>query len=195
MRKIALSIVAAALIVPAAAQARTQVITIVNHVGAPHAYISRLERALRWEAGRLRHSWHTPKIRFGPGGWPLIFCMGVPTGCGGFHTWKNGRPEAVIGVGHYPFGTYDSLSASHELLEMLADPGTLRRLDGLPLEVCDPVDTLRFTRDGVWLSDFVTPLWFRPPVSAPYAIEPLDFMRVLAVPRDASDGFIWRPAS
>ena len=32
-----------------------------------------------------------------------------------------------------------SVSASHELVEMLADPTGLARSDGLPREICDPV--------------------------------------------------------
>jgi hypothetical protein len=63
-----------------------------------------------------------------------------------------------------------SITASHELLELLADPdmtmtvlddsGRARRL--YAYEVCDPVqdDRFAYALDGVRVSDFVLPAWF-----------------------------------
>jgi hypothetical protein len=62
-----------------------------------------------------------------------------------------------------------TVTLSHELLEMLADPwinwyavGSDNKI--YALEVCDAVeaDELGYEIDGVLLSDFVTPAWFEP---------------------------------
>jgi len=62
-----------------------------------------------------------------------------------------------------------TVTLSHELLEMLADPwinwcaiGSDSKI--YALEVCDAVeaDELGYQIDGVLLSDFVTPAWFEP---------------------------------
>jgi hypothetical protein len=62
-----------------------------------------------------------------------------------------------------------TVTLSHELLEMLADPwinwcavGSDSKV--YALEVCDAVeaDDLGYEIDGVLLSDFVTPAWFEP---------------------------------
>jgi hypothetical protein len=62
-----------------------------------------------------------------------------------------------------------SVTLSHELLEMLADPWInwcATGADGrvYALEVCDAVeaDTLGYEIDGVLVSDFITPAWFEP---------------------------------
>jgi hypothetical protein len=62
-----------------------------------------------------------------------------------------------------------SVTLSHELLEMLADPWINWCATGVDsrmyaLEVCDAVeaDSLGYQVDGVLLSDFITPAWFEP---------------------------------
>lgn len=66
-------------------------------------------------------------------------------------------------------GSSWTVTLSHELLEMLADPwinwcavGSDSKI--YALEVCDAVeaDNLGYMIDGVLLSDFVTPAWFEP---------------------------------
>ncbi len=72
------------------------------------------------------------------------------------------------------YGEYSS-TLSHELLEMLADPGANLYADGLvraahgkrrkamiPYEVCDAVEEDLYLIDGVHVSDFVLPEWFEP---------------------------------
>jgi len=64
---------------------------------------------------------------------------------------------------------------SHEVLEMIADPGanlyacgyylspTGRHMNAwIPYEVCDPVQENLYEIDGVRVSDFVVPEWFEP---------------------------------
>jgi hypothetical protein len=62
-----------------------------------------------------------------------------------------------------------TVTLSHELLEMLADPWInwcAQGPDGkvYALEVCDAVeaDELGYQIDGVLVSDFITPAWFEP---------------------------------
>jgi hypothetical protein len=68
-----------------------------------------------------------------------------------------------------------SSTLSHELLEMIADPGANLYADGfyrikhgvkrkamIPYEVCDAVQDETYTIDGVRVSDFVLPEWFEP---------------------------------
>ena len=66
-------------------------------------------------------------------------------------------------------GSSWTVTLSHELLEMLADPwinwcamGSYSKI--YSLEVCDAVeaDELGYQIDGVLVSDFVTPAWFEP---------------------------------
>lgn len=60
-----------------------------------------------------------------------------------------------------------SVTASHELFEMVIDPlanlwaqATSRTLYGY--EVCDPVEADRFLVDGLEMCNFVHPSWFEP---------------------------------
>ena len=66
-------------------------------------------------------------------------------------------------------GSSWTVTLSHELLEMLADPWInwcAQGSDGriYALEVCDAVesDSLGYKIDGVLVSDFITPSWFEP---------------------------------
>lgn len=86
----------------------------------------------------------------------------------------------VFAVTDQQYHLQSSVTASHELLEMLGDP----RLDDLkgPLtvnaqnvlyacEVCDAVeaDQLGYSINGIQVSDFVTPAWFHPGLPGPYS--------------------------
>ncbi len=72
------------------------------------------------------------------------------------------------------YGEYTS-TLSHELLEMVADPGVNLYADGfvrvahgrqrkamIPYEVCDAVEENLYRIDGVHVSDFLLPEWFEP---------------------------------
>jgi hypothetical protein len=86
----------------------------------------------------------------------------------GVHCDKDGKPYALVNAhGSWP------LVASHELLEMLADPtgrqtrpGPSPRRDGktveILVEVCDPCQGSRYAYaiDGVPVSDFCTPAFY-----------------------------------
>src|SRR5262249_15004692 len=88
----------------------------------------------------------------------------------GVHLDRNGQPYALV--------TYSAdwvLTASHETLEMLADPFGNRLLAGQSpktgqgrveflVEVCDPSEAaeLGYTVNGMVVSDFYTPNYFDP---------------------------------
>ena len=118
-------------------------------------------------------------------GWWQIFVLDNPDQAGvlGYHELTgDGNPLGKI------FAQFDirngsswTVTLSHELLEMLADPwinwcavGNDNRV--YALEVCDLVeaDELGYQIDGVLVSDFVTPAWFEPTCA-----DRLDFRRHL----------------
>jgi hypothetical protein len=93
----------------------------------------------------------------------------------GFHDLtKQGLPLGkVFARTDLQFGDKWTVTTSHELLEMLADPSTnknvsVEMVDGhtrqYAYEVCDACERDEFGYDinGVLVSDFVTPQWFEP---------------------------------
>src|SRR5439155_6383524 len=107
--------------------------------------------------------------------WPIVVVPQVQ-GAAGYHTDRNGQPYALV-----QFGQDWSLTASHECLEMLADPfgSRLQAADLLDqavgmglapsrvrylVEVCDPCESAEFAYSvsGVLVSDFYTPSYFDP---------------------------------
>jgi hypothetical protein len=124
-----------------------------------------------------------------PGAWPL-YVLDDPVAGYGVHVDGVGTPfaEVCAGVGW-------TLAASHLLLEMIADPRGDRLVDGPGLgsllthrrarylvEVCDPCRTFHYVIDGVDVSDFVTPDYYRVDGT------PVDFLRLLRRPLDVRPG-------
>lgn len=107
--------------------------------------------------------------------WPVIVRDDINTpGAAGVHEDKDGQPFALV-----EFAENWSLTASHETLEMLADPFGNRLVAGKSpkshqgrvnflVEVCDPSEDQEYayTVNGVTVSDFYTPDFFDP-VTAP----------------------------
>ncbi len=103
--------------------------------------------------------------------WPVIVRDDIKTpGAAGVHEDKNRQPFALV-----QFSDQWSLTASHETLEMLADPFGNRLVAGKSpkraqgrvnflVEVCDPSEDQQFayTVNGVTVSDFYTPHFFDP---------------------------------
>jgi hypothetical protein len=86
-----------------------------------------------------------------------------------------GAPRALIFVKDDIEGGFSwTVTVSHELLEMLVDPGCERTASVGALEyayeVCDAPedDSFGYAVDGVTVSDFVTPAWFTPGAAGPY---------------------------
>lgn len=103
------------------------------------------------------------------GYWPVIVIANVQ-GAAGYHTDKNGQPFALVEA-----GSSWSLTASHEVLEMLADPFGNRLMAGpspkpgqgrveFLVEVCDPSEdeAFAYTVNDVLVSDFYTSHYFDP---------------------------------
>jgi hypothetical protein len=103
------------------------------------------------------------------GTWPIIIedDIGTP-GAAGVHEDKDGQPFALVTAER---GW--SLTASHELVEMLVDPFGRRLTDGQSpkpgqgrvqflVEPCDPSEATQFAYliNGVTVSDFYTPKYF-----------------------------------
>jgi hypothetical protein len=113
-----------------------------------------------------------PTLRRVPlGYWPMVVRddIGMP-GAGGVHLDEDGQPFALIRM-----SDSWSLTASHEMLEMLADPWGKRLVPGpspkqgqgrvrFLVEVCDPCESAQFayTINDTLASDFYTPRFFDP---------------------------------
>lgn len=109
--------------------------------------------------------------------WPVIIRDDIDQpGAAGYHTDDNGQPFSLVQADdQWP------LTASHETLEMLADPFGNRTIAGSPppqapsplsslrrvvylVEVCDPCEDAQFAYgvNGQQLSDFITPHYYDP---------------------------------
>jgi hypothetical protein len=105
------------------------------------------------------------------GYWPILIQEDIGTpGAAGIHLDKDGQPFALVTM-----SDSWSLTASHELLEMLADPFGNRIVPGQSpkrgqgrveflVEVCDPseADEFGYTVNDILMSDFYTPHFFDP---------------------------------
>ena len=110
--------------------------------------------------------------RLTPGWWQIVITDNPDqAGALGYHEMTSaGTPMGkVFAKLDLDNGCSWTVTLSHELLEMLADPwinwcavGSDRKI--YALEVCDAVeaDDLGYQIDCVLLSDFVTPAWFEP---------------------------------
>ncbi|SBW18102.1 MULTISPECIES: hypothetical protein [Protofrankia] len=109
------------------------------------------------------------------GYWPILIVNRDIPGAAGVHQDEHGQPYAVVEV-----GPSWSLTASHEALEMLADPFGSRLVPArfperakeligedhgwveFLAETCDPPESAEFAYsvDGILVSDFYTPHYF-----------------------------------
>jgi hypothetical protein len=109
--------------------------------------------------------------------WPVIMRDDIQEpGAAGYHTDDHGQPFSLVQA-----DPGWELTASHEVLEMLADPFGNRTIAGAPppqspapvsdfarvlylVEVCDPCESTRFAYEvnGVPLSDFLTTHFYDP---------------------------------
>jgi hypothetical protein len=123
------------------------------------------------------------------GTWPM-YLLDVPQAGFGVHLDGGGAPFAEVRA-----GDGWTLAASHLLLEMIADPRGDRLMDGPDfdsclthrrvrylVEVCEPCRTFHYVIDGVDVSDFVTPDYYRADGMA------MDFLRLLRRPLEVRRG-------
>jgi len=135
-----------------------------------------------------------PKDDALPGGWWQISVIDNPDQAGalGYHELtSHGTPLGkVFAALDIQSGGSWTVTLSHELLEMLADPWInwcAQGSDGkiYALEVCDAVeaDELGYLIDGVLVSDFITPAWFEPTQA-----DRVDFKQRISKPLQLSAG-------
>jgi hypothetical protein len=177
-----------------------QTITVVDHANVRPWVLQRVEAAIFAQInGPVHRAWHTPIVRFGPGGSERVFlgygldglCPSdgdschVPgpgtisvtgsSSCDCTITTYAGEVAPFAVVATSGDGWFDGLSPTwsvymdHEILEMLEDP----MLGGD--EICDPVASdLYQTDDGAMLSDWVLPKFFQAGTRGPF-----DYLREL----------------
>lgn len=122
-----------------------------------------------------------------PGVWQLIILDNSDqAGALGYHeTTATGDPLGKVFAGEdLKYGTSWTVTASHELLEMLGDPwiNLTAQIDDQTLygyEVCDACEddsfgynvTLKSNGKVIKVSDFVTPEWFQPAMSTNFPFD------------------------
>ena len=107
------------------------------------------------------------------GYWPMIIKDNIGMNAAGVHEDQDGQPFALISAAD-DINDW-SLTASHEMCEMLVDPSGDKQVTGdspMPgqgrvsflVEVCDPSEASDFAYsvNGVLVSDFYTPHYFDP---------------------------------
>lgn len=169
-----------------------------------------------WEAAAnedFYSAWHTVRVKLvfigrkpAPSGaiTATFVTKGPVKGALAYHSVEAGAPSITVyaGTADY-YGYSNSVSFTHELEELLADPTVSMTNQGYPYpfvnvvggtvfeqspgtiwanEVSDPVEESSYTRPGangkpVSISDFITPNWFNDEVNGPY-----DFMHLVQAP-------------
>jgi hypothetical protein len=156
-------------------------VAVVSEVeGHDQSDVARVTAALQRQAIRdFRPVWEVeatidsfPKLEDVPVGyWPIMIRDDIGTpGAAGVHLDKDGQPFALVTM-----SDSWSLTASHEMLEMLADPFGNRLVPGQSpksdqgrveflVEVADPSEAEEFgyTVNDILMSDFYTPHFFDP---------------------------------
>jgi hypothetical protein len=128
-----------------------------------------------------------------PGGAWTVAIVDEPVAGLGIHLARDGSPHAEVRASRDW-----TLAASHVLLEMAADPRGQRFMEGPGIgsrsrsrrvrylvEVCDPCELFHYEIDGVRVSDFVTPDYYRAEAPAGTAF---DFLRRLRRPLEVPRG-------
>ncbi|HTV22569.1 MAG TPA: hypothetical protein VMG12_27965 [Polyangiaceae bacterium] len=127
-----------------------------------------------WRARLVFRGRGAPGRHAPSGAMHLILRDASPDAYAGYH-FIDGLPEADVFTrdASGPLPDWHA-TLSHEVLEMIADPGVnlyarghvrqrgRRRAAFVAYEVCDPVQAISYRIDGVSVSDFVTPEWFEP---------------------------------
>ncbi|MDB6065485.1 MAG: hypothetical protein JWR26_1693 [Pedosphaera sp.] len=102
------------------------------------------------------------------GSWPIIVRDDIDNEAAGVHCDTNGQPMALV-----TFDQHWSVTASHEMLEMVVDPFGRRTVAGQSLEpnqgrveylveVADPIGDSNYPVNDVKVSDFITPNYYDP---------------------------------
>jgi hypothetical protein len=133
---------------------------------------------------------HAFDVRSVPVGYYKIFVrdnINEP-GAAGYHTDDTHQPYALV--------QYDAewtVTVSHELIEMIADPWGNRLYPGtingkrvqILQELCDPCEAFTYTVNGIEVSDFLTPHWYDPTMTPG---KQYSFLGKLPGPHTVADG-------
>lgn len=148
--------------------------------------LTRVAAALSQQAGDFITAWRLhytvtvavhSKGTVDPGTWTLELQDGLDEpGAAGYHSDNHHQPYARIDV---TAGDW-TVTASHELLEMLGDPfGSSLHTAAAPTgwdgparvkylrEVCDPCEATSYDTGGVAVSDFILPAYYRSTAHGP----------------------------
>jgi hypothetical protein len=179
VRKALAAVASAAIMMFAPALAGAQTVQLVNNAHLPPRAIAHFKAAAGQVAnGNLRAEWGSPGIQWtrAAGSMTLVLvdhlgpvtstCGDEAAGCHG--VGPNGEPVAIVDTNQADTGVPWTVSASHELFEMLVDPlaqTTTPAPNGSGElwieEVADPVEDYSHWVRGVRLTDFVYPAWFQ----------------------------------
>lgn len=162
--------------IPASMALPIKVALVFENTEDPHCGLTGLAAALQRQANEhAGPAWGLPPIevypsaRVSPGHWGLVLLDDADQADAlGYHEVTDvGLPLGRVFVRPtIAVGDKVPVTASHELLEMLIDPGCqLGAQDGdgsfTALEIADPVQEDSYAIDGVPVSDFVYPAWFQ----------------------------------
>lgn len=159
MKRIAILVAVLLFVGVGTAAARAQTITVVNHANVRPWVLARVEQAIENQInGPVRRYWHTPKIRFGAGGWKLALSYAYPGPCYstalGCHSYdSNNQPLMWVTThGEWWRGLPPTwtITFSHEVVE------TLVAEQGGP-EVCDDINAEYQASNDVMLAGFEEP--------------------------------------
>ena len=139
-----------------------QTITVINQANVRPWALAKVENAVVAQSMQLRAAWGTPCVQFGRGGWPLYLQVGDVFGDPHGEHFGGNPPYARAWTSG---GTWEAWSVmfSHEVIEMLVDPGAVSVWhdgEGVHIEVADPVENQAYRLDGVYVTDFVLPSWY-----------------------------------
>jgi hypothetical protein len=174
-KKMILAVVSAAASMAAPAVAGAQNVKVYNAAGIPGWRIAQFEQAAGLVAnGNLRAHWDSRPVHWSiQRGWPFLLERSrsftreqCGDGAGACHrVLSDGTPVAIVDTNQADTGIPWTVSASHELFEMMVDPhGARISPDGgggyWLDEVADPVEDYTHLVRGVRLADFVYPAWY-----------------------------------
>lgn len=157
---------------------------VASHVAALQTQLDRDFEPI-WNAGGIVT--FTPRGKAPPASaWWLIYAdTSDQAGAAGYHdVTSTGFPQGkIFAMTDRQFGLESSVTASHELLEMIGDPW-IKLISGVysspngqgriyAQEMCDPVeaDVLGYSIGGIQVSDFLLPRYFEPGSPGPYSFE------------------------
>ena len=177
-KKVIVAVVSAAAFMAAPAVAGAQNVKVYNAAGIPGWRVTQFERAAGQVAnGDLRAHWGSRSVQWNTHrGWAFLlerslsftgqYCGDGAAAC--HRVLSDGTPEAIVDANQADTGYPWTVTASHELFEMLVDPysnATTTATDGSGAEwrdeVADPVQDYSHWVRGVRLTDFVYPAWFQ----------------------------------